>query len=192
MSQQSLDVFLAPDYEALQNLDASLAALRNIPPNAQTTDHAFQVATILLSHARRDQIIEGLDIMERLASRCLDELRFLPMVDNRRRAEELNQNQQQQQEPDSLTAIEAERAKARETLLFAFFLLGVGQYKLGEYAAARSSVERMLELHPHHPQGVALRDRIDEDVLKKAAWGVAAAAAAALGVAALFRRISSV
>jgi hypothetical protein len=160
----SLDVFLTPNADVVAALDVALHDLRKAPAAAHSSNHALQVATCLLSHARRDFVAQGVDMMEGVASRAFEQLR--------------------RPEPAGTATDEA-----TQTLTVAFFLLSVGQYKLGDLSAARCAVERMLELAPHHGQGVALRDRIDETVLQRALWGAAAVAVSAIGVGALVRRL---
>ena len=186
----NIDIFLAPDRDTIAQLDTALVTLRGAG-GAAAADHAFQVATILLSHSRADYVAEGVALMERLAFAAWRDLQSSNgAADNKlREAAPAGGEGDALRSNRALTQLDKERARNRETLVFGYFLLGVGQYKLGDEVAARNSVERMLELEPHHPQGVALRNRIDEVTLRNAAYGAAAVAVGVVGVAALLRRL---
>ena len=238
-SRNSIQVFLKPDYDTVANLDFGLSQLRGsgtTKEQQQVPDHAFQVATLLLSHSRLDYVREGIEIMERLTFRAFEEYRHLTLISSssvannssgtinrnssttttgvavqtntvitgtvvagdNRLTEEAEQRQklsssssstQNNSNNNNSSSIEKEKQHARDMLVSGYFLLGVGQFKLNEMTNARNCVERVLELEPHHPQAMALRDHIDELLMRNAAIGAGVLAAGMIGIAALAKGI---
>lgn len=242
-SRNSIQVFLNPDQDTIENLNFGLSQLRGannkLEQQQQVPDHAFQVATLLLSHARPDYIREGVQIMEGLTFRAFEEYRHLLMmtnnvnttttttaavstgtavstsaaivgtvvqsnnnnnsvVDNKQLEEQyqreklLSSNNNKNSNNDNKnnknsSSIERDRQRAKEMLVSGYFLLAVGQYKLGSPTSARNCAERVLELQPHHPQASALRDLIDEELMRNAAIGVGVLAVGVMGAAALLK-----
>ncbi|KAJ1643101.1 mitochondrial membrane protein [Coemansia erecta] len=72
------------------------------------------------------------------------------------------------------------------------YYLGIGYYKMGEYADARVYIERLLALEPDNKQAKCLRKLIDDRVSRDGMIGLAVSggAIALLGIAAaaFFRR----
>lgn len=71
------------------------------------------------------------------------------------------------------------------------YYLGLGNYKLGNYAEARRYNDSLLELEANNLQAQSLRQLIDDKVAREGLMGVAIvgglAAAAAVGVGMLVR-----
>merc|ERR1711991_1208122 len=63
------------------------------------------------------------------------------------------------------------------------FYLAVGHAKLNDTVKARSAVEKMLALQPEHPQGVALRQRLDDDLFQSGVKGILGVTTALAGAA---------
>lgn len=196
MSAGRIDELLNPSPETMVTLDAALTALRNVPPNQVVPDHAFQTATVLLSHSptHKHYIREGIAIMERVACAAHEELRLSGGLSASGAV--INDNKQlhlveQQGDPTATNRTvlmkEHARTNARQLLVSCYIFLAVGHYKLQNYSESRAVCERCLELEPHHPKAVALRDRIDESVLTNAAIGVAGVVAGVVAVGVLMK-----
>jgi hypothetical protein len=139
------------------------------------TLYAFQLASLLLAHTDRMLLLEGISLMERVVYAMRSRLDAATRVTT----------------TPASTAVPAAE-ECRLTLSAAHFFIAVGYYKLDEMALSRASTERMLEVDPRNPQGAALRDRIDETLLRRAAMGTAVAAVGALGVAGVVKLISHI
>ncbi|KAI7834145.1 mitochondria fission 1-like protein [Kickxella alabastrina] len=79
---------------------------------------------------------------------------------------------------------EENEERKRECLYY----LGIGYYKMGEYANARVYTERLLALEPGNKQAESLRQLVDEKVARDGLIGLAMSggAVALLGIAAAF------
>jgi hypothetical protein len=166
-------LLLTPTPEMVDMLDANITELRergNATASASPT-HAFQLGTALVSHTRPDYIAEGVELIELLAFQLWRERR---------------------KGADSLSGDAAARRGADvETLTDCYYYLSIGHAKLEDWGKASTSVEQMLELHPAHPQGQALKQHIDHEAWVRGVKGLSAVATAAgvvLGFAALLSK----
>ena len=69
---------------------------------------------------------------------------------------------------------------AKERRRECMYYMGLGNYRLGNYAEARRMNDALLSLEPANLQAASLRDLIDEKVQREGLMGVAIVSGAAL------------
>ncbi len=164
---RALDLMLNPTEDVLGAIEGNIVRLKNLEKEGQPIpNHAFQLAIALISHTDPKLVGEGVQLLEGVCFQLWQARQTAVHAALSRGAEQGEQPQQ------------AEGTNLTECC----FYLAVGQTKLGDTVKARSTVEKMLTLSPGHPQGVALRDRLERDLFVSGITGVAGLAAAAIGV----------
>lgn len=165
----ALRLLLNPAAEQLEAIAENIAKLRRCEDRSPF--QAFQLASALISHVDKVLVGEGLQIMEALAFQ-----QWQVVTSDRRES----------------TGSAGGKDRENMTMLGdCYFYVAVGHTKLNDLVKARSSVERMLELIPGHPQGVALRQHIDDQLWRDGVLGLGGLAVAGLAgvlVAAALRR----
>lgn len=160
---EMIGMIFNPPADQLEAITDNIAKLRG-ETNSQF--QAFQLASALVSHTNKKLVAEGVSLMEMVAF-------------------------QQWQ------LIEKERLKSggpakddMNLLHETYFYIAIGQTKLREYHKAQSSVAKMLQFSPNHPQGLALSKYIDNAIWKEGVvglTGLVAASAVAVAVTCFFR-----
>lgn len=164
---QFLDLIFEPSEEVLESIEGNIARLRALQKDgAPLPNHAFQLAIALISHTRPALVREGVVLLESVSFQLW------------------------QDHQDAVRARLAAPGTAANTvsrdsdvtrLSECCFYLAIGQAKLGDSVKARSSVEKMLSLSPGHPQGVALMERLDQELFQSGVKGVMGLAVAVIG-----------
>jgi hypothetical protein len=162
MASQFLDVIFKPEPEDVAALNGNIKRLRMEQENGERRpDHAFQLATALISHVDRTLIKEGVDLLEALSFEYWQKART-----------------EQPAHPGDAKSRESGTARLTESC----FYLAIGHAKLNDIVKARSSVEKMLALAPGHPQGLALRERLEGELFQSGVKGLVGLSAAIVGV----------
>jgi hypothetical protein len=162
MSGDFLDAVFAPHPEALAALESSITEIKTAELRGERLkDHTFQLSTALISHTRPALVQEGVELLEGLSYQYWRSAKG--------------------EEPAPDGAVSATSGTAR--LADACFYLAIGHSKLGDTVKARSAVEKMLTVCPGHPQGVALRDRLENDLYQSGVKGLLGLTTAIAGAA---------
>lgn len=155
-----LDTLMEPGDEDVQAIDKSIRALEEKrKADGEKPDYGFALASALISHRDVGCVRHGLELMEK---ECYGLWRTVR---------------------NAATDGAEHNTAATTQLAECCYFMAVAHAKLGDMVKARSSVETMLELQPGHPQGLALRQRIQQDLTYSGMKGLAALATATIGAA---------
>ncbi|ORC85596.1 uncharacterized protein TM35_000342080 [Trypanosoma theileri] len=203
---------LSPSRDELRGLDEGISRLsREYDRDPENRHIAFEYATLMISHSRRSFIEKGLSIMELLGysawKRHWDgpSSPDLNNLEGMTSGETLGDSGVVRGEvvvgasaPHERLVVEDdykmnENVVPISDLAIHYYYLAIGWIKLQKFDKAEASVNHMLQLEPHHRQGIALKQFIDAEMTQSrvttglASAGVVAAVAA---VACLFLRKS--
>ncbi|KAG8342833.1 hypothetical protein ERJ75_000044700 [Trypanosoma vivax] len=203
-SDDGLENILSPSEEDLLNLENAIQHFRpmyNKDPDDPVV--AFQYASTLLLHSRHSYLTEGVRIMEFLILSSWQDhcggagAGFEARATGSPGACVLSESSGKK-EPKPST-VDAERGTTGNAHLKLctnrtpldlsphYFHLVVGWIKLQDYSKALACVNRMLQLYPDHPEGIALKRQIDMASKRTlAATGLAAACITAVLTVAVF------
>uniref|UniRef100_A0A7S1QIZ8 Mitochondrial fission 1 protein n=1 Tax=Neobodo designis TaxID=312471 RepID=A0A7S1QIZ8_NEODS len=165
MASDPLDAIFSPHPEALAALESSIVELKRAEERGdRLKDHAFQLATALISHVKRPYVAEGVELLENLSFQYWRAAKG------------------EQEAPDGAVSRESGTSRLAESC----FYLAVGHAKLGDTVKARSAVEKMLAVSPNHPQGIALRDRLESELFDSGVKGLLGLTTAVAGAAVIY------
>jgi hypothetical protein len=166
MADAFLDLIFKPSSDDVLASPANINAWRQeLWVGKRRPDHGFQLATALISHMDKALVREGVEILEGLSFQYWQIARGESTNDVSKDAERAF----------------ASRDSGTVRLTECCFYLSIGHAKLGDSVKARSTVEKMLKLTPGHPQGLALRDRLENDLFQSGVKGLLGLAGAVIG-----------
>jgi hypothetical protein len=179
-----LDTLFDPTPQQVRIIGENITKLR-LQDAAITPHHSFQLASAMISHSDESLIAEGMKIMEALAFQQWQRLKDpapglgaavvhdgVVVVGSQKAATS-----------DAAAAPPAgggggvpgaSTDETRALLADCYFYVAVGNVKLRELTKARLGVERMLEVVPGHPQGIALRTHIENRLWREGVIGLGA------------------